>query len=133
MKQQQSEELLTDCLQRCLENDNFLIEFYRRFIDSSDEIKTLFRDTDIEAQQKMMAKSLMSMISASDENWLNDNYLTELAATHKQRGIKPEHYELWEESLLATIKDFDDKFSDTTESAWKQVIQRGKQFMSHPK
>lgn len=124
-----SERLLNESLQRCLNNEQFLEIFYRLFIESSPEIKSLFRNTDFQKQFDMMGKSLMTMIAASESNWISDQQLSRLANIHRKLNIKPEHFEIWESSLLASIKQCDPAFNEEIKKAWKIIVQRGKNFM----
>lgn len=129
MTSMDSESLLNESLQRCLANDLFLETFYKSFIESSPEIKNFFKNTDFQKQFDMMGKSLMTMIAASEANWISDQQLTRLADIHRKLNIKPEHFELWETSLLTSIQLCDPEYNNEVKNAWKIIIQRGKDFM----
>lgn len=131
MDNSDKESILNASLQRCIHQPEFMSRFYRHFIESSPEIRDLFQQTDMKKQFEMMSKSLMTMIAASEANWLNDQELTTLAQKHKNLKIKPEHYELWENSLLESIKECDPEYSEVVRNAWKFIIKRGKDFMQN--
>ena len=121
--------LLNDSLQRCLENEQFLSIFYRLFLESSEEIKAQFDNTDQEHQINMMRQSLSTIISVSESNWESDKFLSDMAKKHKDMNIKPEHYLLWESSLLSAVSECDKKYNDDIHEAWKHILRRGIDFM----
>jgi len=123
------ESILNASLQRCMQKNNFMEIFHEHFVNSSPEIKKLFQNTNLDNQFDMMSRSLMSMIAASEANWLNDQELVELSQKHKNMDINATHFALWEKSLLESIEKCDPEFDENVSSAWKGVIQRGKQFM----
>jgi len=121
--------ILNDSLQRCLANERFISIFYELFLDTSDEIREKFKNSDFERQINMMQKSLNTIISVSESNWESDKFLSEMAKKHKQLDIKPEHYELWENSLLATVAQCDQQYNEEICEAWKHILHRGIEFM----
>lgn len=121
--------LLNESLQRCLENEQFLSIFYGLFLESSEEIKTQFDNTDQSHQINMMRQSLNTIISVSESNWESDKFLTDMAKKHKEMNIKPEHYVLWESSLLAAVAECDNQYNDEIRDAWKFILNRGIDFM----
>lgn len=123
------ESILNSSLQRCMQNRQFMTIFYERFINSAPEIKHLFKNTDMEKQFEMMGKSLYAMISASEANWQNDQELIDLSRKHREMNINPAYFELWENSLLSTIKECDPSFDENVSNSWKVMIKRGKDLM----
>lgn len=103
-----------------VKGDLFLAEFYKRFLQSSEEVATAFKNTDMEHQKKMLKNSLFYGINFL-ENMSYFDSLHRIAVSHsKQRyDIKPELYDLWLDCMVATVKDFDPQFSDDVELSWR--------------
>ena len=121
--------LLNESLQRCLENDQFLIIFYKLFLESSDEIKDKFSGIDEEHQINMMRQSLNTIISVSEANWESDKFLSDMAIKHKDMNIKPELYTLWQSSLLSAVSKCDKQYNEDIRKAWTYILSRGIEFM----
>lgn len=111
-------------LDRCSSNDAFLTDFYKRFIESSDEVRHKFRHTSFDKQKRMLLKSLRLSAEATsgDPKALSD--LTDRGETHNRRhlDIKPELYQLWLESLITTAQEFDGQWTESTERSWRTVL-----------
>ena len=131
MDHENNQDLLNLSLRRCLTNESFFSTFYDNFHQSSPEIAALFDKTNMVQLNKMMENSLFRIIAASESNWDSDQDLVELAQSHKLMNIKPSDYKLWERSLLATVAECDPEYDEITESAWKDILSRGIDFMSN--
>ena len=46
-----------------------------------------------------------------------------------ERGIAPELYEEWLESLIQTVREFDLEFTDEVELSWRVVLSPGITYM----
>lgn len=68
---------------------------------------------------------------ADDPAKAPDRYLAEVAERHSSRqlGIGAELYDLWLDSLLATVREFDAEFSPAVEQAWEDVMAIGIRFL----
>ena len=130
MSQTNDQDLLNDSLRECLKNDQFFAIFYEHFHAASPEIAALFDKTNMVQLNKMMENSLFRIVAASESNWDSDQDLQELARSHKNMNIKPEHYKFWELSLLATVAECDPNYNPETKAAWKNILTRGIDFMS---
>lgn len=129
MNEDLNNKLLNESLQRCMENEKFLTIFYDRFLHSSPEIRAKFTDTNLTHQIDMMRNSLYGIISVSEANWQSDQMLTDIAQKHQNLDIKPEHYTLWETSLLSTVAQCDPEYNEEIREAWKHILRRGVEFM----
>lgn len=120
-------------LKRCLAVPGFMEAFYARFVGSSEEIREKFKDTDMEHQARVVADSLYVVANAvqGEENSLARGALPALAERHSRKdlGIRPELYDVWIECLVATAKDHDTQFDALVESAWRETLAFGADYM----
>lgn len=97
---------------------NFFQAFYENFLQTSPQIADKFKNTDMEKQQKLLKKSFYHLLVFYASNHADD-YLEKIAIGHSQRelDIRPEWYELWLDSLINTLAEFDPDFNDSVELA----------------
>ncbi len=109
---------------------NFFDAFYDRFFQSSPEVAKQFKHTDMQKQKKVLEKSFYSLLIFYATNNAND-YLEKIAIQHNKSAlnIHPDLYDLWLESLIATVKDYDDHCSAETELSWRLVLSVGITYM----
>lgn len=109
---------------------NFFDVFYERFINSSPVVKEKFKNTDMKRQRAMLEKSLhyIAYLFTSQEIY---SYIQEIAELHNKKNlnIAPELYDLWLESLIDTVREFDSNFDDDVELAWRLSLARGIAYM----
>ena len=115
--------------ERCVNDPYFLDNFYEIFLASSDEVKVIFKDTDIETQKVMLITSMAYMTDAYDKK---PSPLSAIADKHNKNNlnIKPHLYLLWLDSLISAAKSIDPLFDNTTENLWRQVLQTGIDYMA---
>jgi hemoglobin-like flavoprotein len=108
----------------------FIARFYQLFIGQSPRIAGHFADTDMSQQVDMLAQSLHVMVEFSTTRVASER-LIEVAIRHSraERDIAPDLYDAWLESLLASIREFDDQFNDEVELAWRVVLSPGIAYM----
>jgi hemoglobin-like flavoprotein len=111
-------------LARCRKAEGFADHFYRRFIDSSEEVRAKFAHTDLEVQKVRLLESLALAADVIDGDAVAMRHLHERAESHNRRSldIQPHLYDLWLDSLIDTAKDCDKDFGSDTESAWRSVL-----------
>ena len=114
-------------LARCLEAGDFTGEFYSRFIGASEIVAEKFSKTDLEKHKDVLKKSLFLMAKACMGLEDGLEHLESVARSHSHRrlDISPSLYNLWLETLIATVRDFDSEFSHRIEASWRQLLQRG--------
>ncbi len=106
--------------------DAFFETFYQRFLASSPLVRQKFYHTDMVEQRRMLKKSFYSLVvfyaSGSSEGVLEN-----IARTHNARGynILPVLYDYWLESLMETVRQYDDQCDDDVELAWRLVLSSG--------
>ena len=121
-------ELFEDSLRRCNADPDFLGRFYERFLRSSPKVREKFLGTDFIRQKRMLQASLqLLLVAAQDDGKRATPYLDEVAARHSasQMAIGSELYDLWLDSLLATVKEVDASWSPDVEHAWESVMTVG--------
>lgn len=110
---------------RCCNNEQFFIDFYDRFMGSSDEIRAMFVDTDMKQQRHLLRNGIMQLVLHA--RGMPDSKLRALGQSHSRSGynIRPDLYGLWLEALLDTLRHHDPAFSDDIDSAWRRALQPG--------
>jgi hemoglobin-like flavoprotein len=121
-------ELFEQSLRRCDASPRFLDLFYERFLTSSPEVAKKFVNTDFVKQKRALRASLERLLmAAGDEVDGPERYLSDIADRHGagQLDIGAELYDLWLDSLIATVKQCDPQFSPDVEKAWETVMMVG--------
>jgi hypothetical protein len=97
-------ETFLESLARCQERPGFILDFYRKFLASSDEIAFKFRFTDFDQQKGMLLHSLQLCAAATAGDPEGLASLTQRAETHSRAhlGIKPQLYDLWLQAAIET-------------------------------
>ena len=117
-------------LKREIDGRCFFDAFYVNFINASPEIREKFKHTDMLHQQKMLKKSFYNLLVFYATNNV-DNYLIRIAKQHNRNhlNIPPPLYDLWLDTLLKTVADYDPEFSSTIELSWRLVLSTGITYM----
>lgn len=121
-----------DSLRRCNTNPAFLDRFYDRFLKSSPKVREKFVGTDFVRQKHLLQASLeLMLVAARDDGSRPMQYLDEVAARHSasQMAIGAELYDLWLDSLLATVREADPGWSPAVEQAWESVMAIGIKYL----
>jgi len=111
-------------LERCGFSPTFLLDFYKNFVASSPEIAAKFEKTNFKTQARVLKTSLYMAMLASDQNHEAGEYLDRIAGLHGRDAlnIKPEYYDLWLSSMIATVRDHDPLFNCEIEQVWKNFL-----------
>ncbi|QKX16302.1 globin [Microbulbifer sp. YPW1] len=110
---------------RCCNREGFFIDFYDRFMGSSEEIRALFKDTNMPAQRHLLRNGIMQLVLHA--RGMPDTKLKALGKSHSRDGygIRPDWYGLWLDALLATLRQYDPEFNEDTALAWRRAIEPG--------
>ncbi|MFI2812252.1 MULTISPECIES: globin [Microbulbifer] len=110
---------------RCCNNPQFFVDFYDRFMGSSDDIRAMFRDTDMPQQRHLLRNGIMQLILVA--RGMPDTKLRALGDSHSRSGynIRPELYSVWLDALLATVARHDPEHTPAIDGAWRRAIQPG--------
>ena len=116
---------------RCWVQKKFFDEFYTLFMNSSPEVKPLFKNTDFEKQNTLLRVGLMYFITyaAGDESVRKK--IEELGVLHgrSRLNIRSELYPLWVDSLIKAVSKYDIHFNHELEQSWRKVLQKGVDIM----
>lgn len=110
---------------RCCNNEQFFVDFYDRFMGTSEEIRALFAETDMKQQRHLLRNGIMQLVLHA--RGMPDTKLRALGESHSRRGyrIQPQWYSLWLQALLDTIREHDPDFDSMVESSWREAIGPG--------
>ena len=111
-------------------NKNFFDAFYDIFRDSSPIVEKHFQKTDMHQQKKMLEKSFYSLFIFYATNNAND-YLDKIAVRHSKQNanVPPELYDLWMDSLVKTVAEYDPEFDEDVEVSWRIILSSGITYM----
>ena len=118
-----------DSFESCIQDDRFLRIFYDNFLASSAEVRALFAKTDFGLQRRALRASLYVMVAASARHQAELGTLSELAERHRALRIKPHHYELWMQSLLAAVEQCAKHFDPEVARVWREAFRAGINYM----
>lgn len=118
--------LFTNSYIRCTSNPEFVDEFYRTFISSSNEIEKKFKFTNFSKQRKLLLSSLSYMILAYTARDLY-HLLGHISRSHCRslHNIEPHLYLNWLDSLVETVGVIDPHYTADIGEAWRIVMQPG--------
>jgi len=116
---------------RCSQHGNFFQRFYEIFMNSSDDVKEIFKNTDVKTQVKMLRDSFYTTKLANSDSDIIKKNLKKIALAHskKERGVKPEHFDLWLQSLIKTVVEFDRQYDMEVAAAWKAMMKPGIEYL----
>jgi hemoglobin-like flavoprotein len=108
----------------------FFEAFYDNFCAATPEVANHFRNTDMKKQKKMLEKSFYGLFIFYATNNAND-YLCKIAQHHSQAGkdIPPDLYDVWLDSLIKTVSEYDPMFDMDIELSWRVVLSAGITYM----
>lgn len=107
-------------------NAAFIGEFYRLFFNKSPLVTEMFANTNMSAQKTMLHDSLYTMVEFYRSKQLTSE-LRHLARVHGKSGRDiPLHlYDLWLDSLMEALYNYDSEFDEQAELAWRLVMTPG--------
>ena len=111
-------------------NRDFIERFYDIFLGQSQAIADLFRDTSMSAQKTMLHDSLHQLVEFYSSRKTSE-YMRHIAKVHSRAGldIPDELYDVWLDSLMQAVSEYDGQFNDDVELAWRLVLSPGITYM----
>ena len=124
-------------LKRCLASEDFLRDFYRRFMASSEEVRRKFENTDLERQARVLEDSLYLMTVVAQSSRSSEEVspawteMSRLARMHSrdQLDIRPGLYDLWLQCLLDAARSGDPEFTPEIEEDWRKTLTIGIEYL----
>lgn len=100
----------------------FYQDFYSEFMNQSDEIRALFKDTNMDAQRGLLRGGIMWLVMHA--RGMSDSKIRALGESHsrKKMNIHPNHYGLWVNALMTTLARHDPEFTPQLEQTWRATI-----------
>jgi len=97
--------------------------FYQELFVRHPEARSLFSRGPMEAQERMLAETLVAALDhLEDAEWLRTN-LAALGARHAEYGVTPEMYGWVAEALLTTLARIaGSDWTDEYQTAWSEVL-----------
>lgn len=114
---------------RCLRSPDFFERFYEILLESHPAIPPMFAETYFPRQRQLLKHGLGLLLSYAGRP--DDALLERLAARHSRTGldIGADLYPYWVDSLVQVVSERDPKFDPAVESAWRDVVAPGIDFM----
>ena len=127
-------QIFEDSLARCNADQTFLDQFYETFLASSPKVRDKFKNTDFTRQKRALRASFHMMLLAAEDKGKGkgpERYMKDLARLHSRRelDVGAELYDLWIDSLLATVRKIDQQFNAQVEKAWEDVTMVGVSYL----
>ena len=110
---------------RCCKAEDFFDDFYEHFLQSSEEVRSKFINTNMLAQKTLLRQGIMNLVMVA--RGMPDTKLRQLGETHSRHGFNiPVHlYDVWIHSLITTVKKHDPNYTPGLREAWQEVLNRG--------
>jgi hemoglobin-like flavoprotein len=110
--------------------------FYQELFVRHPEARPLFSRKPMEAQERMLAETLVAALDhLEDPAWLSER-LAELGSRHAEYGVTVEMYGWVAEALLTTLEDVaGEDWTPSYEEAWRNALMAIAELMQagHPK
>lgn len=121
-------QIAEESYRRC-QSEAFFQSFYRRLLDTDAETRAKFAHTDFDRQNRLLAHGIGLLFIFARRR--NPVLLARIADRHSSHDldIPPGLYPHFEESLLATAREYDPAWTPEVEAAWRTAIAPGMDFM----
>jgi hemoglobin-like flavoprotein len=110
---------------RCRQSSGFVDTFYELFLATSPEIAAKFAHTDFARQKLMLRQSLFEMLNYYCGVESVRAGIEQLGKRHRQLEVRPEHYEMWLDSLCEAVAKHDFEYRDELGEMWREAMQPG--------
>jgi hemoglobin-like flavoprotein len=122
-------QLAEESYRRCA-NEAFFQAFYKRFVNSDPAIPPKFAKTDFERQNKLLQHGIGLLFVYARRR--NPVILDRISDRHgpADLNIEPRLYSFFADSLMATVEEFDPRYSAEIGAAWREAMEPGIRFMT---
>lgn len=126
-----AEEEVKRSFARCEANGDFAETFYNTFMNASPAIAPFFAQTEFGRQRTLLRDSVYLMVTHDVSDPEMRSLLDKLGQVHSRAGrnIAPKLYELWLDSICATVKQLDPEWSQSLEDHWRIRLRAGMQII----
>ncbi|MEH6471089.1 MAG: globin [Halopseudomonas sp.] len=129
------EQIFDQSFERCRHRTTpqpFFRSFYSRYLASDPQVAKIFKNTDMQQQEKMLEKSFYRLLTFYATN-SSDDYIEHIAIRHNRNNlnITQNLYDLWLEELIKTVTEYDPLCDDNIELAWRLVFSPGITYMKY--
>ena len=114
--------IFNDSLDRLIADPRSLDMFYDKFIGGSEAVAAKFAQTDMQHQKRALKASLYTAMLAADGNQPAIEHLRGLRRIHRDLDVEPEHYDLWLDCLIDTVRECGGGFDVRIERVWRDVL-----------
>lgn len=111
-----------DSFDRVKERPGFFDVFYERFLASSDEVAEKFAGLNLARIKRLLRDSFYLILMASDGNPAATKRLEQLGDLHEQIGIGRHLHDLWLETLMSVVEEFDPRYDAEVDRSWRAVL-----------
>lgn len=113
---------------RC-QGEPFFQAFYKRLLSTDAPIQDKFEHTDFDRQNRLLQHGIGLLFIFAKRP--NPSLLARIAERHSAHDldIPPGLYPHFVESLVLTVREFDDACTDEVEAAWRSAVAPGIDFM----
>ena len=123
-------ELFNDSLERCLMHTDFLSRFYDLFLASDPRVAEKFQNTNFTRQRRMLKSSLYLLIFVAEGKEEGFAHMNRIAELHRGKLQVPGFmYDLWLRSLLQSVSEFDVGYNADIETAWRNMLANGIEYI----
>lgn len=105
-------------------------DFYHRLFQRAPELRTLFREEDMEGQGMKFMSTLAVLVEKADRPEEMGVEVRELGKGHAAYGVKAEHFEPMREALIDTMREkLGREFDAAMEAQWRVLYDKVAQDM----
>jgi hemoglobin-like flavoprotein len=109
---------------------DFLDHMYENFFMSHISISDMLSPLDCEKRKALMLTEIVALLQFGRGEKNGKLVLDLVGINHAWLGMEPSMYQYWSDSLLKTLKQFDQKWSPELEKIWTHSLQRGLEYLS---
>ena len=126
-----AEEEVKRSFARCEAAGDFAETFYTTFMNASPAIAPFFAQTEFGRQRQLLRDSVYLMVTHDVSKPEMRALLDKLGQVHSRAGrdIAPKLYELWLDSICATVKQLDPEWTQSLEDLWRVRLRAGMQII----
>ena len=116
---------------RCSAAPEFFEAFYRRFFTLCPAARPMFAKTDFDRQHRLPRHAFGLLLNFPAQPDGEPTILSRVADRHSRRDldIDPGLYPLFIDSLIDTVKHYDQEFTPAVERAWRTAVATGVEYM----